>query len=57
MRSSIGAVDAILVETEKRRRDSRPGIMRGSIGELRVQLMQDGGGLCGMWDVDWLVKR
>lgn len=28
----MGVVEAILVETEKRRRDSRPGSVRGSIG-------------------------
>ena len=60
MRSSIGVVDAILVEAEKRRRDSRPGIERGSIGTLRVQLIQDGGGdyvVCGMltgWVRGWV---
>jgi hypothetical protein len=31
MTSSIGVMDAILVETEKRRRGSRPGRVRGSI--------------------------
>jgi hypothetical protein len=43
--SSIGEIEAILVETEKRRRDSRPGRVRGSIGGLLVQWMEDGG--CG----------
>jgi hypothetical protein len=35
MTSSIGVMDAILVETEKRRRGSRPGRMRGSIDARR----------------------
>lgn len=40
IRSSIGVDEPILVEAEKRRRDSRPEIGRGSIGGLRVQLMR-----------------
>lgn len=40
IRSSIGVDEAILVEAEKRRRDSRPEIGRWSIGGLRVQSMR-----------------
>lgn len=35
--SSIGVAEAILAETEKKRRGSRPGSVRGSIGSEVVE--------------------
>jgi hypothetical protein len=42
MRSSIGVVEAILAEIEKRRRGSRPGRVRGSIEDCLCSMYSHG---------------